>query len=223
LLPQIRWQGENIAAITFRSRNLDNYDSSHLNIAAEIANQVAGAIANQIALQKSLSVAKERELLARISSIATGSNDLHDAFEQITAAIKEFVPWDRIAVTALPSNDSAQYLFQSGVQFDKYSAGGWKNYAAEMIDLFSDDPTPMIIYQHSMSGSHEILRDQVLAEESGLKSWLLVPLIWRNNHIGHLHFRSLEPDAYNDYHIEISAQISTQIGGAIAAVSQTII
>jgi len=217
MVAPVRWQGENIAAITFRSRNLDNYDSSHLKIATEIANQVAGAIANQIALQKSFAIGREREVLVRISRIATGSGDLHDTFERIAKTIVELVPWDRLAVTAFqPDGVSEEYLFQTGVQYDSLGDNTWTLVANDMIELFANDPTPIVVDGHSMSDSSDYLRGQALVERSGLKSWLLVPLIWGDDHIGHIHFRSLEAEAYNDYHIEISAQISSQISGAIA-------
>ncbi|MDG0867716.1 GAF domain-containing protein [Candidatus Lucifugimonas marina] len=217
MVAPIRWQGDNIAAITFRSRSLDNYDSAHLDIATEIANQVAGAIANQIALQKSITISRERDVLARISHIATGSNNLRDTFELLSESFAELVPWDRFAVTTFQSVKGREHhLFEAGVQFGPTNPNRWSTFAKEMIDLFETDPTPLIINQETLSNSSEILRGQALGESAGLKSWLLVPLIWRDEHIGHLHFRSLESEAYNNYHIDISTQISSQISGAIA-------
>jgi PAS domain S-box-containing protein len=217
MVAPIRWQGDNIAAITFRSRSLDNYDSAHLYIATEIANQVAGAIANQIALQKSITISRERDVLARISRIATGSNNLRDTFELLSESFAELVPRDRFAVTTFQSVKGREHhLFEAGVQFGPTNPNRWSTFAKEMIDLFETDPTPLIINQETLSNSSEILRGQALGESAGLKSWLLVPLIWRDEHIGHLHFRSLESEAYNNYYIDISAQISSQISGAIA-------
>jgi len=217
MVAPVRWQGETIAAITFRSRNSNNYSSSNLAVASEIANQVAGAIANQNALRNSMVLAKEREILARISRIATGSVDIHETFEQAAQSIAELVPWDRFAVTAFQSGAVIEeYLFETGVQYAPTDANLWPSLAEKMADLFDGDPTPIVINPQTLADSPEELRETALLEKSGLKSWLLVPLIWRDIHIGHMHLRSLKEKAFNDYHIAISAQISRQISGAIA-------
>lgn len=217
MVAPVQWQGQTIAAITFRSRNIDNYQASHLDIATQISNQIAGAIAGQVALKKSLAVANEREILAKISRIATNSVDLNATFKIIANEVQELVPWDRIAVTAFQTDGpTEEYIFQAGVEFDSTVANRWSTVADDMVDLFDKDPTPLIVDHRTMSTSSDLLRGYALGEASGLKSWLLVPLTVRNKHIGHIHFRSLEENAYSEYHIEISAQISSQISGAIA-------
>ena len=49
-----------------------------------------------------------------------------------------------------------------------------------------------------------------------MRSLLRVPLIYRDEVIGSLHFRSKKPNAYTDRDLRLAERIGAQIAGAIA-------
>ncbi|MBC8453116.1 MAG: PAS domain S-box protein, partial [Chloroflexi bacterium] len=56
--------------------------------------------------------------------------------------------------------------------------------------------------------------------DAGLRSLLMVPLVWQGRSIGSLNVRSTNPNAYGEHEIELAEQISAQIAGAIATSAQ---
>jgi len=52
----------------------------------------------------------------------------------------------------------------------------------------------------------------------GLNSWLLAPLFWRNEQIGHIHLHATGIESYDATHIRYAAQISDHVSGAIAGI-----
>ena len=218
MVAPIRWQGETISAITFRSRNLDTFTASHLEIATEIATQVAGAIANQTALQKSKAMAAKRDALATISRSITSSRDLQETFETFAESVATLIPWDRLAITMLPELDpTGEFVFQTGVEFPETEGNKLPFLIRDLVDAFTENPTPVIVGDQLESKFSDLKRSQELAISSGLNSWLLAPIIWQGDQIGHIHIRSNHEDAYNNSHIIHVRDIADQVSGIFAS------
>ena len=56
----------------------------------------------------------------------------------------------------------------------------------------------------------------LLDYDAGVRSWIVVPLLYQDKVIGGLHVRSFRPDAYSERDLKLAESIGSQIAGAIA-------
>ncbi|HIN15883.1 MAG TPA: GAF domain-containing protein, partial [Dehalococcoidia bacterium] len=69
--------------------------------------------------------------------------------------------------------------------------------------------------EYQKRSQQEVARLQV-----GLKSLLIIPLVWQTGVHGVLTFRAFEPAAFGEHEIEFAWQVANQIAGAISASNQ---
>jgi len=218
MIAPLFWRGECIGSIHFRSEQSNSYTSSELRLADEVATQISGIVAGTVAYKELLKVTKVREALSHISRVITASQDIDEAVGPFAQSVSSLIPWDRIAIIALSKPGAPRdFTFQDGIAFGNHQSNGIPLENEDFFNAFSDDPTPIIVGELLTSGSEPFKAAQDLADTVGLNSWLLAPLVWHGEQIGHMHFRSKEHEAYDESHIRLAAQISDQISGAIAA------
>jgi PAS domain S-box-containing protein len=167
--------------------------------------------------QSSLEEARVRHLLAAISRAVTSSRDLEETFGRFASLVAEIIPWDRIAITALEGSQGArEFVYQAGIEYERLGRNSLLFVIKDLLPNFATDPTPIIVDEQMASQSDDLRMGQDIAVSAGLRSWLLAPLIWRNEQIGHIHFRSKKPMAYDVSHAHNAQLVSNQISGAIA-------
>ena len=219
MITPLFWRDECIGSLHFRSEKSDSYASSELQLADEIATQIAGIVAGTVAYKVLLREAREREALSNISRATTSSNNLNETFSRLSESISELIPWDRIAITTLDLNgDGKNYIYQAGVKYDTDMISTFPFDIRDQMEIFDVDPTPILIGERLEADFPGLKRAADLARTAGLNSWLLAPLFWSNEQIGHIHLRATEIDAYDATHIRYAAQISDQVSGAIAGI-----
>jgi len=218
LLATLVWRNEQIGHIHLRSINIDAYDESHIRLITRISDQISGAIAGVLANEQLAKQVSEREALAEMSRSITASQDIDETIGQFAQSVSRLIPWDRIAIVALPEPGAARdFTFHAGTVFDGYQPDEVPFENKELFSAFANDPTPIIVGEDLASNSESFKAAQDLATAAGLNSWVLAPLVWHGAQIGHMHFRSNEHETYDETHIRLAAQVSDQISGAIAA------
>ena len=159
----------------------------------------------------------EREALAEISRSITASQDLEETIGQFTESVSRLIPWDRIAIVAQSGPGTTKdFAFHTGTILEGYRPDESPFENKDLFGTFADDQTPIVVGDDLVNKFDSYRTANKLALHSGLNSWMLAPLFWRNEQIGHIHFRSKQIDAYDESHIRLAAQVSDQISGAIA-------
>ena len=219
MIAPLFWRDACIGSLHFRSEQSNSYTSSELQLANEISTQISGVVAGTVAYKELLQEATEREALSKISRSITSSNDLGETFSQLADSISELVPWDRIAITTLDlDGEDRNYIYEAGIQLN---TDEFKSFAFDMndqLEIFEADPSPIFVGEKIKAKFPGLKRAADLARTAGLNSWLLAPLLWQNEQIGHIHLRATEIDAYDASHIRYAAKISDHISGAIAGI-----
>jgi PAS domain S-box-containing protein len=217
LIAPVFWRNEMIASLHFRAEKPEAYSDSSLRIADEIATQISSLLADVIAYNELVIEAARRDALATIGRTITSSENLDDTFEVFAESVSKLIPWDRISITTPPEIDPTDsFVFQAGISYELNNGNEMPYLIRDLVSAFAEDPTPIIVGDSLRAKYSDLRKSENLSKSIGLNSWLLVPLIWQNEQIGHIHIRSKQVNAYDSSHIDLAIQISNQISGAIA-------
>ena len=162
--------------------------------------------------------AQENSVMAEIGRIISSSLDLTEGYQPVSREIQTLVPFQRINLAILQP-DRESFL------------PGWILGASEPKNL-KELPIPLTgtmagrVVENAAPVMFEADNDQTIFQEfpgmthsigAGLRSFLSVPLISRGQVFAVLQFRTKEPKAYSERHLNLAVRIGNQMSGAIAA------
>ncbi len=218
-------QGDFTGTIIFRSTEADPYNQEHVELAEQIAAQIAGVIASS--QQRSLlqaestdrrRLADEQSRIAEIGRIVNSTLDLNEVYSLVVEQARELLPFDRCVITLL--SEDRQTLTDEFVEGPGDQAGIQKPYGYNPLQQHVIETGIAYVWNAVDSdalGNTEF--DQHL-RELGLKSILISPLKWQQEVFGLLTFRSAEVSVYDEHQLEMANQIAAQIAGAVAMSKQ---
>lgn len=209
--------------LSVASRETDAYGRPDAELLDRIAAQVAGALANAELHAELEHVASEREAIAEIGRIISSSLHISETFAPFAEKVQLLIPFDRLTIAEYDLEaGSSKNRCETGTPIPETPVGA----SVPLPPARQDD-----IYQRwSRATSHDpyILQDeeakqvacywfpQAAADAVGLRSALLVPLVWGGRRIAMLCFRSFKDNAYSTIHTVLGTRIATQIAGAVA-------
>ena len=147
---------------------------------------------------------------------------MQEVLEAFVEQAQALVPIDRIVITATDSDQGTiADILVDGVDITEDSV--------PKIHRLDDDPIhyDAIINQsiYLATGDEYIALANGNPGESarlkqGLRSLLIVPLVWKDRCFGTMNLRSTDTDAYGKHEVELAEQIGAQIAGAFSASNQ---
>ncbi len=207
-----------VGTLQFRSVRGDAYTQQHLRLAERVGTQIAGAVANALlhsALQRE---ARQREVLAEISRIISSSLDISDVYEPFAQQVRQLIPFDRISINIVgPGKDTFTTAYTSGIDVPGRQPGNVASLAGSTTLKVVETRKPLLVQgedEQELARKYPALQPNL---EAGLRSFLSVPLVSKNNIVGVLHLRSARTNAYTAEDVALAQQIGTQIAGAIAS------
>ncbi|NQW21031.1 MAG: PAS domain S-box protein [Chloroflexi bacterium] len=218
-------QGTIVGALVFRSFQPDPYHEVEVDLAKQIAVQIAGVIAST--QQRSLlqtesagrrKLAEEQSRIAEIGRIVSSTLDLDEVFSLVVEQVRELVPFDRLVIILL--SEDRQTLIDEFVDGLGTKAGIRHDVGYNPLQLNVIESGTSFVSNsddHRDFGSREFDKHLLAL---GLKSVLVSSLKWQKNVVGLLSFRSKEVHPYNDHEIELANQIGAQIAGAVSTSKQ---
>ena len=223
LLAPIVFKNEILGVLHMRSLQVNAYDSHHLDLATKVAAQIAPAIANsQLYAQHTESEAGAKRLalqnaaIAEIGRIITASLDIEDVYAGFAKQTRRLISFDRIVVSLL-SRDSYEFTnaYVIGVPVSDRDQGDMISLKGTFTDEVVRQQRAILFLPDSLSETRTMFPGLLPQYQSGLRSFISVPLIYKDATIGVLHFSSNKPNAYSDYEVGIADLIAAQIAGAI--------
>lgn len=161
-------------------------------------------------------LAVEAAVIAEIGQIISSTLNIDEVYELFALEVKKMISFDRLAVnlhSPHEENIKVAYIFGEAIPGrNKGESFPLKGSVSEVLTK-----TRAGLYRHSKN-IEEMNRDfpnHVASIQAGLSSLLSVPLIYRDEVIGSLHFRSKTPNAYAERNLHLAEKIGTQIAGAI--------
>ena len=222
------WQGQCFGTMNLRSADANAYGEREIELAEQIAAQIAGAISTskqyaitQLESQERRRLAEEQSRIAEIGRIVSSTLDIDDVLEAFVDEARALVPFDRIVVTSI-NDELTSWVAELGVGI---RINAEKIGVAQPINAPSTQ-TKVVSEQWKFAANGEEYMDYVKANprelelyDAGLRSILLIPLVWQGKCFGSMNLRSIDPDAYGEHEIELAEQIGAQIAGAFATSS----
>jgi diguanylate cyclase (GGDEF)-like protein len=140
-------------------------------------------------------------------------------YERFAAEARKLIPFDRISVNLInPDGKSFTNAYVSGLDVPDRRPGSIVPIAGSVSEVFMQSQSGRIIHVESPEDLARKFPGVTVSMvvQAGIRSLLGVPLISRDEVIGVLHFRSINPNIYTQQDLRLAEKIAAQIAGAIA-------
>ena len=211
----VLFQDRPIAAMVFRAREEDAYEGAHLEIGGRVAAQIAGMIASIQLYAELQRQSDERAIIAEIGRIITSSLSINEVYEQCAEKITQLIPSDVVAVNLVDIDSNVMTNSHvSGMDVPGRDIGHSLPLDATLTAAAMENSMVMRLdevpdLEKRYPGANAVLR-------AGAKSFLGVPLRSRDEVIGVLILLSIDPNAYDEYSLDLAQRVADQMSGAIA-------
>ncbi|MCH7740428.1 MAG: PAS domain S-box protein [Chloroflexi bacterium] len=211
-------EDEVIAVLHVGTTEDDVYGPREIELVEEVAAQIAGAVANAQLHSATRREADERSVLAEISRLISSARDINDVYERFAECVGRVIPADRLVISLATPDDPSVWsdAYVSGRDLPGFRAGAHYAREASAAPLFDTHRTPAVFDQVTLAEMPVWEKNDQTARSVGLHSMMIAPLIWDDQVIGSINFRSALPDAYASDELAIAGRVADQIAGAIA-------
>jgi len=162
-------------------------------------------------------LAQEIAIIAEIGKVIGSTLDTEEVYERFAAETQKLILFDSLTINL--------YNFQENTLCVAYVSG---------LDIDGRRQGDPLVLEGSLSEAVIRARislriqpasiDEIVGQfprlspifQAGLRSIMCVPLVYRDEVIGVLHFRSKKPNAYTEQDLRLAEKIGEQIAGAIA-------
>jgi PAS domain S-box-containing protein len=163
-------------------------------------------------------LARENAILAEIGKILSSSLKIEEVYERFAEEARKLIPLDRIMVGLNnPDKGNVTVAYASGSNVDGRRVGDTYPLKHSGNEMVMKTRKAFLVQPESVE---ELERSQLFnlisTFRGGLRSMMSAPLIWRDQVIGALHFRSARFKAYTDRDLSLAERIAAQIAGTIA-------
>ncbi len=223
ILAPIIFKNEILGVLHARSLEENAYSFHHLDLASKVASQIAPAIANsQLYAQQTAAedeakrLALQNATIAEIGRIITASLDIEDVYAGFAEQTRRLINFDRIVISLL-SRDSSDFTnaYVIGVPVSDRDQGDLIELEGTFTNEVVRQQKAILFLPDSLYETRVTFPGLIPQYRGGLRSFISVPLVYKDATIGVLHFSSVKPNAYSDYEVGIAGLIAAQIAGAI--------
>ncbi len=223
LLAPIVFKNEILGALHMRSLQENAYNPHHLDLAAKVAAQIAPAIANSQlyarhteAESETNRLALQNAAIAEIGRIITASLDIEDVYAGFAEQTRRLISFDRIVISLLSrESDDFTNAYVIGVPVSNRDRGDLVGLKGTFTNEVIRQQKAILFLPDSLCEARAKFPGLMPQYRSGLRSFISVPLVYKDTTIGVLHFSSVKPNAYSDYEVGVVSLIAAQIAGAI--------
>ena len=161
----------------------------------------------------------ENAVIARIGRRISSSLDIDEVYEPFAAEVRKLIPFDRIHLNLRNADGESETIVHvSGIDIAGRRVGDQMTLAGLISEPLSRTRTGLFL--NAASAEEVACRfpnpSASTTFRAGMCSMMAVPLIFRDEVIGALHFRSKKPNAYTEQDLKLAEKVGMQIAGAIA-------
>ncbi len=163
-------------------------------------------------------LAKEMAIIAEIGRIIGSTLDIEKVYERFAAETQKLIPFDRLSVSLNNPHEYTQSVtYVSGIDIPIRRQGDTFPLKGTINETIMQTRTSLIIPSANIEELADQLPGLISVTQAEIQSVMSVPLIYRDEVIGALHFRSKKPDIYTPADLHLAERIGAQIAGAIAS------
>ncbi|MBU1744930.1 MAG: diguanylate cyclase [Proteobacteria bacterium] len=162
-------------------------------------------------------LAEETAVIADIGRLIGSTLDIDEVYERFAAEARKLIPFDRLHVDLNNHNQNTITIAYSfGLTVPGRRPGDSLPLQGSVNEAIERTRTGMLLHPTNVDELTGQYSKLVSTFQGGIRSFMGVPLISRDEVIGALHFRSKKPNAYTEQDLRLAERIGTQIAGAIA-------
>jgi PAS domain S-box-containing protein len=162
---------------------------------------------------------QEMAVIAEIGRVVGSTLDIDAVYERFAAEVRKLIPFDGVSVNLKnPGEETVTITYVSGVDVPDRRRGDTVPLAGTFTAVVMQTRRPLL---YSAARGEAFARrypgvPTEISVRAGVGANLVIPLFSRDNVIGTLHFRAMNPDAYGEQDIRLAERIAAQIAGAMA-------
>jgi signal transduction histidine kinase len=162
-------------------------------------------------------LAKENEIIANIGRIISSTLDINKVYEAFGEEVHKVIPFHRIAITLIDyEKEISHTAYGAGVYVPSRGPGEVFPLRGSFTEEVMRQRKGVLIQTEDGKELMRRFPQLVPVWQSGLRSFIGIPLISQDKVIGVLHIYSLNPNAYQEAQLDLGQRIGNQIAGAIA-------
>ena len=162
-------------------------------------------------------LAEEIAIIAEIGRVVGSTLDIDEVYERLAPEAKKLILFDRLAVnlhSLHEENVKVAYVF--GEEFPGRHRGDLFPMKNSICEVLTRTRAGLLNFPKNVE-INKHLHDHHAPGHAEMNSLLRVPLIYRDEVIGSLHFWSKTPDAYTEKDLRVAERIGAQIAGALGS------
>lgn len=203
------YQGQAIGLITLDSMEAFHFNEADIELTLAVANHAAIAIENARLFEAERKRRREAEILRQASTALTSSLELQEVLNILLQQIAALIPYNSAAVFM---QEEDHYRVVAGMGFDKPEKVIGQTFPLEdeLASIVRETRQPIV--------SSDIQQDQRFhnwGEADSIHGWMCLPIIVRDQVIGHLTIDSYTVGAYNASDAELAMAFANQAASAI--------
>jgi diguanylate cyclase (GGDEF)-like protein/PAS domain S-box-containing protein len=165
-------------------------------------------------------LAGETAIIAEIGRLIGSTIEIDEVYERFAVEAGKLIHFDRLAINLCRLHENrltVAYVFGADIPLRNY--GDSTEMEGTLSEAVMHGRTSMLIQpDNNVESIAKIVRqipELAMTFQVGLRSLLSVPLIYRDEAVGVLHFRTTRQNAYTERDIHLAERIGRQIAGAI--------
>ncbi len=166
-------------------------------------------------------LAEEMAVIAEIGRLIGSTLDIDEVYEYFAIETRKLILFDRLAVNLLSfQKDLLRIAYVSGSNINARKQGDSIALVGTVSEEIIRTRTSLFLQPASIDEIDKIVArfpPISVSFQAGLLSLMGIPLVYRNEAIGVLHFGSKKPNVYNARDLRLAERIGAQIAGAIAS------
>ncbi len=162
-------------------------------------------------------LAEEMAVIAEIGRLISSTLHIDEVYERFTAEVRKLIDFNRLAISLVNFQENTiRIAYVSGVAMSSRRQGDSLVLEGTLSEEIIRTRTGMLIQPENICEIVERFPPLAPTFQKGFRSLMAIPLIYRNDAIGVMHFRSKKPNAYTKQDLRLAERIGMQIAGAIA-------
>jgi PAS domain S-box-containing protein len=224
-------EGRAFGALVLMSRSPGRYGPHEIALAESVAGQISGAIAHAHLLNEHIRaeaslraselaaqrLAREKAVMAEIGRILGSTLTIEDVYGRFSEEVRKIISFDRITINRiLPEKASVQILYTAGPMVPEHRPDTEYPLAGTITEKIVLSKKGIAYAPDTEDELARSFPTILPMWKAGFRSFLLVPLISRDNVIGTLVLSSYRAGNYAPDDVTLANSIASQISGAIA-------
>jgi PAS domain S-box-containing protein len=167
--------------------------------------------------RKSRLLAQENAIVANIGRIVSSTLNPEEVYDRFAEEVRKLIPFDGIAINIIHHRKGTVTVpYVSGITVPGCQPGDTFPLEGSVTGEITRTRSSMIIPIENLDDLQSLFPTLVGAFNVGLQSVMAVPLVFKDQIIGAIHFRSFKTNTYSEQDLRLGESIASQIAGAIA-------